>query len=80
MFGLGKDKDSTEFVFDIEKEVEDPQKRRDLNNLIQERIQKIKSALRSGQDEGEFEKLGTLLRGYTSLVKVIARIKPKELS
>lgn len=80
MFGLGKDKDSTEFVFDIEKEVEDPQKRRDLNDLIQNRIQKIKMALRSGQDEEEFEKLGTLLHGYTSLVKVIARIKPKEFS
>lgn len=79
MFGLeNKKKDddkADEFVFDLEKDLLDPQKNKDLKNLAEEKIHKIKSLLRSGSAKGEFDQYGVLLHGYTSLLKVLMRFK-----
>jgi len=82
MFGL-EDKDSNkkkeaDFVFDLEREMADPKKNRELKDDIQKKIQKLKNALRSGENKEEFDKHGMLLHGYTALVKVISRCEKKK--
>ncbi|MEM1283484.1 MAG: DUF5398 domain-containing protein [Chlamydiota bacterium] len=78
MFGLeNKKSDDTpsEFVFDLEKDLKDQKKNRELKKLTEERIQKIKTTLRSGSVKDEFDQYGVLLHGYTSLLKVLMRFK-----
>ncbi|KIC71095.1 Uncharacterized protein DB44_ER00240 [Candidatus Protochlamydia amoebophila] len=48
-----------------------------MRQQVEERIQKIKEALRSGENQEEFDRFGLLLHGYTSLLKVISRFNPK---
>jgi hypothetical protein len=77
MFGLEsqkKKKPVEEFVFELEKELKDPQKYRELRQKVDARIQKIKEALRSGEDQEEFDRFGLLLHGYHALLKVMTRI------
>jgi hypothetical protein len=76
MFGLEKQKKkktTDEFVFDLEKDLKDSKKRKELHDKVENRIQEIKEILRSGENKDEFDKFGVLLHGYTSLLKVIAR-------
>lgn len=81
MFGLEKDKDkkkpAADFIFDLEKELKDPKKQKEIVQKIQDQIQEIKTILRSGEAKEDFDKLGVLLHGYTSLVKVTARVIQK---
>jgi hypothetical protein len=78
MFGLEKQKKKKEkpdvFVFDLEKMLSNRNFGIELKNKIESRVQNIKEALRSGDEKVEFEKLGVLLHGYASLVKVFSRI------
>jgi Family of unknown function (DUF5398) len=76
MFGLEKQKKKKKvepFVFDLEKELADTKKHREMKKKVEERIQRIKSFLKSGESKEEFDQLGVLLHGYTSLLKVMAR-------
>lgn len=75
MFGLEdqKKKKTEPFVFDLEKDLKDAKKYRELKQKVEERIQQIKTTLKSGESKEEFDKLGMLLHGYTSLLKVMAR-------
>lgn len=80
MFGLEgqkKKKPVEEFVFELEKELKDPQKYRELRQRMEERIQKIKKALQTGEDQEEFDRFGLLLQGYNALLKVMSRLAPK---
>lgn len=82
MFGLEnkKKKPSQEFVFELEKEIKDPQKYKELNQRIEGRIQKIKEILRSGgNDQEEYSQFSVLLHGYHAISKVMSRVlrKPK---
>jgi len=80
MFGLEdqkKKKKSETFVFDLEEEVKSDKKRLELKKKIEDRIQKIKDVLRSGEDKEEFDFFGILLHGYVSLQKVLARVPRK---
>ncbi|WP_042280597.1 DUF5398 domain-containing protein [Candidatus Protochlamydia sp. R18] len=80
MFGLEdqkKKKTSEEFVFELEKDLKNPKKNKEIRQQVEERIQKIKEALRSGENQEEFDRFGLLLHGYTSLLKVISRFNPK---
>lgn len=79
MFGLEKQKKKQpeEFVFDLEKELKSPQKNKELQAKVEKRIQAIKEKLRSGENQEEFDYFGVLLHGYTSLLKVMARISTK---
>ncbi|CAF24116.1 DUF5398 domain-containing protein [Candidatus Protochlamydia amoebophila] len=80
MFGLEdqkKKKTSEEFVFELEKDLKNLKKNKEIRQQVEERIQKIKEALRSGENQEEFDRFGLLLHGYTSLLKVISRFNPK---
>jgi DNA-binding transcriptional regulator GbsR (MarR family) len=72
-----KKKKTETFVFDLEKELKDPKKHRELKQRIEARIQRIKTILKSGESKEEFDQLGVLLHGYTSLLKVMARCLTK---
>ena len=80
MFGLEdqkKKKKSAEFVFELEKELNDRKKYKEIQDRIEKRIQEIKAMLREGENKKEFEKFGLILHGYTSLQKVMSRFTPK---
>lgn len=79
MFGLEKQKKkkNEEFTFELEIELKDPKKRKEIRKKVEDRIQTMKQILRSGENKEEFDKFGVLLHGYTSLLKVIGRLSPK---
>ena len=79
MFGLEdqKNKKPEPFVFELESELKDAKKYREIKQKIEGRIQKIKAQLKSGESKDEFDQFGVLLHGYTSLLKVIARCLAK---
>lgn len=80
MFGLEsqkKKKPVEEFVFELEAELKNSKKNKELRQKVEERIQKIKETLRSGENQEEFDRFGLLLHGYTSLLKVMSRFNPK---
>lgn len=79
MYGLEdqKKKKSAEFEFELEQELKDPVKHKEIKNRIEERIQEIKRILRDGENKKEFERFGLILHGYTSLLKVMSRFNPK---
>jgi hypothetical protein len=77
MFGLEgqkKKKPTEAFTFDLEKDLENSQKHEEIKHKIEEKIQKIKEALRTGENQEEFDQHGILLHGYTSLLKVLSRV------
>lgn len=81
MFGLEsqkKKKNTEEFVFELEKELKLGKKHKELQKQAEDRIQSIKEVLRSGENKDEFDKFGSLLHGYTSLLKVMARFTPSK--
>ncbi len=80
MFGLENQKKQPfqEFSFELEKELKNPTDHQKYKELVEKRIQKIKEILRSGQMREEFDVFGILLHGYTSLLKVMARVKTKK--
>jgi hypothetical protein len=73
MFGLENKKKQPheEFLFDIEVELQDSAKLKEVKTLIESRIASIKNHLRSGENKEEFVNYGVLLHGYASLLKVI---------
>ncbi|MBM3201263.1 MAG: needle chaperone SctE [Chlamydiae bacterium] len=74
MFGLKKEtKKKGLFDFDLEKDLEDPKKGEELVHKVDHRIQEIKDKLRSGANSEEFNDLGVLLHGYSSLHKVLIK-------
>jgi Family of unknown function (DUF5398) len=78
MFGLEdqkKKKQAKEFIFELEKELKTTQKNKEIKTKVQDRIQKIKETLRSGENKEEFDQFGIILHGYTSILKVISRVK-----
>lgn len=81
MFGLEGDKKgkkkTEEFVFELESELKNLGKHQEYKVKIDSRIQQIKELLRSGESKEEFDTLGILLHGYTSLLKVMSRFSPK---
>jgi hypothetical protein len=79
MFGLEdqKKKKVEDFFFELEKEFKVLKRHQEIKKKVEERIQKIKDVLRSGENKEEFDKYGVLLHGYTSLLKVMSRFAPK---
>lgn len=80
MFGLEKNKGNKheEFVFEFEKECQNPVQSKAIKQKVEDRIQKIKASLAAGKDQDEFDQLGILLHGYTSLLKVMSRFGKKK--
>lgn len=81
MFGLEGDKKGKkkveEFVFELEKDLKTIGKHQEYKAKIDSRIQHVKQLLRSGESKEDFDMLGILLHGYTSLLKVMSRFSPK---
>lgn len=80
MFGLEdqkKKKGEDDFLFDLELEIKARSKYNELKKKLEDRVQRIKGILRSGEAKEDFDQFGTLLQGYTALQKVMSRITPK---
>ncbi|MGD2169809.1 MAG: DUF5398 family protein [Chlamydiota bacterium] len=74
MYGLEK-KEPEQFAFDLEEEIKnDSDKGKKYIELAEKRIEELKTKMRSGQGEEDFDKLGSLLHGYTALRKVLNKI------
>lgn len=73
MYGLKKNKKPVLFEFDLEKDLADDKKSKELLESVEKNINELKTTLRQGADSKEFEDLGLLLHGYSSLHKVLTR-------
>ncbi len=76
MFGLEdqkKKKPREEFVFDLEKELKDPDRQKELKAKLEARVQQVKELLRAGEDKPDFHRLSLLLNGYLAALKVVGR-------
>lgn len=80
MFGLEKKKkEESSFLFDLEKSLNDGDKKMVLVQLIEKRITKIKETLQKGSSKEIFNSLGVLLNGYHALAIVLSRAsKPQK--
>lgn len=71
MYGLEKDK-KKKFDFDLEADIkQNPEKRKELLDKIKQNIIEIKNDLKKEKKE----ELAILLNAYTSLEKVVSKIK-----
>jgi len=81
MFGLQsggqKKPKKTELFFDLELQLNDPEKKKELFSNIENKIQRLKALMRSGENQESFHKYNTLLQGYNSVLKVLSRLKVK---
>ncbi len=77
MFGLEdqKKKPGQEFVFELERDLRDSKKHKEVKARVEGQIQAIKKQLRGGSEKEDFDQYGVLLHGYTSLLKVMSRFK-----
>lgn len=73
MFDLKKTKKPALFEFDLEKELKDDKRQKELMQHAEKHIQELKTALRQGTDQKEFESLGLLLHGYSALLKILTK-------
>jgi hypothetical protein len=72
MFGMGKEKSSNFFQFDLEKEItDDPNKKKSLLAEIQTKMSDLKTVMKDDLESEAFEEYGVLLQGYTALEKTI---------
>lgn len=81
MFGLEghkKKKNVEEFVFDLEYDLKNPEKRLEIKKKVEQRLQQVKDILRSGESKEEFDQCGLMLHGYSSLLKIISRFALKK--
>ena len=77
MFGLEDDKrgKKKDFRYDIENDMQDPEKKKQLLEKIQDRLQQVKAKLREGEeDQTKYDQLGTLLYGYVALMQVAKKV------
>lgn len=80
MFGLEdqkKKKKSADFVFDLEKQIQNPKTQKEIRSQIEKKLMKVKEALKKGTEKLDFDRIGVILQGYASLLKIIDRTKPK---
>lgn len=80
MFGLEdqkKKKKTEEFVFELEKNLNNLKKHKEIKAQVEKRLFGIRDVLKEGTEKLDFDKIGVILHGYASLMKVIARFNPK---
>jgi hypothetical protein len=77
MFGLesGKKSNKQEFFFDLENDLKDSKKRKELQGKVESRILEVKKFLYEGASKEQFDQFGLLLQAYEALLKVISRVK-----
>ena len=78
MFNLDKNKKDEEnspkpfFEFPLEEELKNEEKVNTMIKDIEAEVNEIKQAIKQGADPDNFEKLGTLLHGYSALLKMLS--------
>jgi hypothetical protein len=73
MYGLEKEM-KEKFSFDLEKEIKTkPARKKEILEHAETMIHDLKKQLREGTNEKDFDKLGTLLHGYSALQKVLKK-------
>lgn len=80
MFGLEdqkKKKKSGEFTFELEQELINPKRQKEIRGQIEKKLMHVKEALKKGTEKLDFDRIGVILQGYASLLKIIDRTKPK---
>lgn len=78
MYGLEK-KPSGPFEFDLEIDLKkDPKKTKELNKSVDDRMGKLKTLLRQGAENDDFDEYGVLLHGYAALQRVLKRVSEKK--
>lgn len=80
MFGMEKNKKkakTADYVYDLEKDLKDGVKMRQLKERTDERVQTLKGMLRQGEDKKQFDDAQALLHGYLAIQKVIQRFNRK---
>jgi hypothetical protein len=78
MFGLGKEKGDTEFIFDLERELDDIERYKEIVENVEQRSAYIKELMRKGEKKESFDQLVSILQGYVALLKVLSRIVEKK--
>jgi hypothetical protein len=78
MFGLKKEESKPIYEYDLEKELKDDKKQKILLDKAEKNVLEIKTLLRQGADQQEFEKLGILLHGYSALLKTLSNVISKK--
>jgi len=79
MYGLENKKPSGPFEFDLEIDLKkDPKKSKELNKTVDERMGKLKTLLRQGAENDDFDDYGSLLHGYAALQRVLKRLSDKK--
>ncbi len=79
MFGLeerkkSKGKRAKEETFELEEELRDPVKYKEIKERVDGCVQELKQTLRSGEKKEEFEDFAILLHGYAALQRLITRL------
>lgn len=81
MFGLEgqkKKKIIEEFEYDLEKDFKNPDKKKEILERVEKRLQKIKEILHAGDSQEHIDMLSVLLQGYNSILKVMSRSTAKK--
>ncbi len=66
---------ATPFEFDLEKQLKDGAKRKQILKRCDERIVQLRDLLRQGGSQELFDQLTTLLNAYTALRRVVERVR-----
>ncbi|MBT7264826.1 MAG: DUF5398 family protein [Waddliaceae bacterium] len=66
-----KTKNDDTFVFDLERDMKNFAKKKEITNDIATKVAAIKNTLRKGGDSEEYDKLGAVLHGYNALMSVV---------
>lgn len=77
MFGMEKEKTAkaTGYQYQIEQDLQQPAKRKEVLNLVEERLTQLKNVIREGTgSKDEFEEINTILQGYVALKRIISKI------
>ncbi len=78
MFGLENQKKKKKlepFVFELEKELKVSKKHQEIKKDVEGKVQKLKEFLRDGENKEDYDSLGSLLYGYSALLKVFSRFQ-----
>ncbi|MCH9811412.1 DUF5398 family protein [bacterium] len=81
MFGFnkkGKEKEPKAFFeFPLEQDIQNPEKLKVMMDSAEKQILILKKAIQEGAKPEEYEKLGTLLHGYSALMKIFSKAPKK---
>ena len=81
MFGFNKKGKEEEpkpfFEFPLEQDIQKPEKLKEMMESAEKQILILKKAIQEGAKPEEYEKLGTLLHGYSALLKIFNKAPKK---